>query len=468
MNGLGYFGSNVDSVGDVIVDYNDQNIGSYAPGLYLGFDGSIITSTQSSGANLGGMDFWTGYTDQMSITSNGYFGIGTRSPYTKLHLVQSNSGGLGPSITLMNNGGGAGSGASVDFDGYDPQSNAPTVRIQSIDDGISSSSLTFQTKTPGAATNGLVEQVRISDYGSLIVDSSSSNTGSIGAGATAGTGLVFGGPGSGEGIASSRSTLYNQYGLDFYTGWTSRLSIQNNGYVTVGYGMTVVNGSGTALLVGGDADVTGCLIVSGSTIAGTCSSDSALKTNIQPFPSVLDKPAQLQPVHFNWKHTNPSGYPSDPARQTGLIAQQVEKVFPEMVSIDKEGYRRVNYSQLPYLLLEGVRELKTSNDSLRAETERQREQNEQARAEIAKLRRAAAATDARVARLARSSAAKNAQIVVLSHEIEQLRKAQEQMAVLLARFAPPQGERGKPQTAQARPAVKAPAAPVSEIAHAQF
>ncbi|HME31215.1 MAG TPA: hypothetical protein VKG65_00535, partial [Terriglobales bacterium] len=68
----------------------------------------------------------------------------------------------------------------------------------------------------------------------------------------------------------------------------------------------------------------------------------------------------------------------------------------------------------------------------------------------------------------RSSAAKDAQIAVLSREIEQLRKAQEQMAVLLARFAPPQGERGKPQTVEARPAVKAPAARVSEIAHAQF
>jgi molecular chaperone GrpE (heat shock protein) len=45
-----------------------------------------------------------------------------------------------------------------------------------------------------------------------------------------------------------------------------------------------------------------------------------------------------------------------------------------MVSADAHGFKMVNYSELPYLTLVAIRELKTENDSLRAQlAERQRE-----------------------------------------------------------------------------------------------
>jgi hypothetical protein len=459
------FAGDVDAAGNLVVDAAETNFGGIFPGLLFPNSStySAITSTQTSVGNLYGLDFWTGGADRMVIAELGNVGIGTLHPYTELHLVRSNSGGLGPSITLMNNGGGAGSGASVDFDGYDPTVNAPTVRIQSIDDGLSSSSLTFLTKVPGAATNGLVEQVRLSDYGSLIVDSSSLNALLFGSGASAGNGLIFGGPSSGEGVASCRtsasactdptySDVNHQYGLDFYTGYGRRMSIDNGG----------------AVYDWGNMFVQGCTNWGNGDHQGSCLSDARLKTNIQPFSHVLEKLAELEPVHFDWNPSNPPELHLRGGRQTGLIAQQVEKIFPEMVTMGNDGYRRVNYGQLPYLLLEGVRELKESNDSLRAEAKVQRKQNQQARAEIAELRRSAAATDTRVARLARSSAAKDAQIAVMSLEIQQLRKEQQQMAVLLARFAPPQGEQGKSQSAAARPAVGSPAARASEVAQPQF
>jgi hypothetical protein len=456
------FAGDVDAAGSFVVDTAETNSGGIFPGLVFpnGSTFSSITSTQSSAGNLHGLDFWTGGADRMVIAELGNVGIGTLNPYTKLHLVQSNSGGLGPSITLMNSGGGAGSGASVDFDGYDTTTNSPTARIQSIDDGNSSSSLTFLIKNPGAASNPLTEQVRISDYGSLLVDSSGLNALKFGSGTAGGQALVFGGTSSGEGIASCRSdattcswvtpsnlvAAFSQYGLDFYTGYTKQMTIQNNGIVIVAQ----------------------CTIWGNTNQQGSCPSDARLKTNIQPFSHVLDRLVQLEPVHFNWNPSNPPLYRFGSGRNTGLIAQQVEKVFPDMVTIDEYGYRRVNYGLLPYLLLEGVRELKAANDSLRSEADNQRKQNEQARAEIAKLRRAAAATNATVANLGRTSAAKDAQIAVMSLEIEQLRKEQQQMAVLLARFVPPQGEHGKSQTAAARPAVESPAARVSEVAHARF
>ena len=115
----------------------------------------------------------------------------------------------------------------------------------------------------------------------------------------------------------------------------------------------------------GNANVSGCFMIGGSGIAGTCSSDLRLKKNIQPFSSVLDKVVQLQPVHYDWRANEFPEYHFGASRATGLIAQEVEKVFPDMVSTDANGYKQVNYSQLPYLMLQAIRELKTENDALR-------------------------------------------------------------------------------------------------------
>jgi hypothetical protein len=56
-----------------------------------------------------------------------------------------------------------------------------------------------------------------------------------------------------------------------------------------------------------------------------------------------------------------------------LIAQEVEKVFPDMVSVDKDGFKRVNYGGLPFLMLQAIRELKAENDSLREQLKAEEE-----------------------------------------------------------------------------------------------
>jgi len=46
----------------------------------------------------------------------------------------------------------------------------------------------------------------------------------------------------------------------------------------------------------------------------------------------------------------------------GLIAQQIEDVVPEVVSTDSEGYKSVSYGKLVGLLVEAIKELKTTVD----------------------------------------------------------------------------------------------------------
>jgi len=135
-----------------------------------------------------------------------------------------------------------------------------------------------------------------------------------------------------------------------------------------------------------DVDAAGCVVASGNVLGGTCKSDVRLKKNIQPFAHVLERVSRLQPVSFNWRAEEYSNELTrsqlSTGKASGLIAQDVEKVFPEMVSIDKQGFKQVNYSELPYLMLQAIRELKAENDDLK---ERLKTENEDLRERIKRL-----------------------------------------------------------------------------------
>ena len=114
----------------------------------------------------------------------------------------------------------------------------------------------------------------------------------------------------------------------------------------------------------GNLRFTGCAWNGVTVYAGSCVSDARLKRNVQPFPPVLDKLIQLQPVSFDWKTDQYPERHFGKGRSHGLIAQDVEQVFPELVSEDEQGFKRVNYSELPHLMLQAIRELKADNDRL--------------------------------------------------------------------------------------------------------
>ena len=135
-----------------------------------------------------------------------------------------------------------------------------------------------------------------------------------------------------------------------------------------------VNGLPTAtdkLQVFGDVRVgttgtNGCVKnFAGTGLIGTCSSDRRLKKNITPFGSVLEQVIALQPVHFNWRVDEfPDRHFGD-SRAYGLIAQDVEEALPELVVTGDDGYKQVDYSKLPLLTIQAVKELKSENDALK-------------------------------------------------------------------------------------------------------
>jgi len=116
--------------------------------------------------------------------------------------------------------------------------------------------------------------------------------------------------------------------------------------------------------VHGNATIHGDLTVTGSCTG--CSSDRALKHNIQPLVDALDKIKSLGGVSYDWvPGTRNALY--DPGRQIGVIAQDVEQVFPEIVGIDSRGYKYVDYQKLVVPLIEGMKQQQVQIEVQRAE-----------------------------------------------------------------------------------------------------
>ena len=129
----------------------------------------------------------------------------------------------------------------------------------------------------------------------------------------------------------------------------------------------VGNGSGTA----DDARRNAFVVNNDGTaaLAGTLtqSSDSRLKTNVNTIGTALDNVLKLRGVTFYWDKTKiPS---SSDNLQYGFIAQEVEKIFPDLVTTDSNGYKTMNYIGVIPVLTEAVKELKKENEELKSTLE---------------------------------------------------------------------------------------------------
>lgn len=85
-------------------------------------------------------------------------------------------------------------------------------------------------------------------------------------------------------------------------------------------------------------------------------SDERYKKEIQPLESSLEKVMHLQGVSYKWKKDEVMGAGFKDGRQIGLIAQEVEKVLPELVMTDEKGYKALSYDKLAPVLIEAVKE----------------------------------------------------------------------------------------------------------------
>lgn len=113
------------------------------------------------------------------------------------------------------------------------------------------------------------------------------------------------------------------------------------------------------------------LQVSGDIIANSIagSSDLRYKTNVRSISSPLEKVKSLRGVYFNWDQKSFPNKDFSDKTELGFIAQEVEKVLPEVVSKDNspEEYRSVKYDKVVALLVEAIKEQQKQIDSLKSQ-----------------------------------------------------------------------------------------------------
>jgi len=124
--------------------------------------------------------------------------------------------------------------------------------------------------------------------------------------------------------------------------------------------------------VRGAISTAGTLTMQGDVIAYGSPSDRRLKENIKPIESALDKVSKLQGVTFDWKEKEKEydqfGKPKklqEWKNDIGFIAQDVEKVIPELVRENEDGMLSMRHQGIAPILLEAIKELKQEIEELK-------------------------------------------------------------------------------------------------------
>jgi hypothetical protein len=169
-------------------------------------------------------------------------------------------------------------------------------------------------------------------------------------------------------VGSTLDWIVDQYGttssdarLRIFAGSSEMngLIIKENGFIGLG---TIA--PSVRLQVSGD--------IIANSIAG--SSDARFKTNVTPIINPLQKVLALRGVNFDWKTTEFPARSFSENRSVGFIAQEVEKILPEVVQTENnaEGYKSVQYDKVVALLVEAIKEQQKQIDSLKVELKKQR------------------------------------------------------------------------------------------------
>ncbi|MCL4210299.1 MAG: tail fiber domain-containing protein [Phycisphaeraceae bacterium] len=117
----------------------------------------------------------------------------------------------------------------------------------------------------------------------------------------------------------------------------------------------------------------------------TISSDARLKKNIRTIDHALDDLLALRGVTYQW--IDPASQGNMAGTYTGFIAQEVEPIFPEWISEDAEGFKRLTVIGFEGIVVEALRELRAEKDAQIAQRDAAIEQlRSEKDAEIAELR----------------------------------------------------------------------------------
>jgi len=251
---------------------------------------------------------------QVYKDASGNVGIGTASP-TNFQPF-----GFGPTVEARGGHGGSFIASNSDY----------TVRtVLSNTSGATAGVLKTLTNHPLVFGTNDTERARIDSSGNLLV-------GTTNAGAKL---TVVANNASANGSAYIQNDTGTAGSGVIYSNFSNASATSSSYYFLVGR-----NGGGSTYVLRADG-------------TSTFSSDIRLKKNIVDAPSYLGKLNQLRPVNYQWNYQSDA----DETTSLGLIAQEVEQVFPNLVLEEsfeegQEARKSVKYSELPMMLLKAIQE----------------------------------------------------------------------------------------------------------------
>jgi Chaperone of endosialidase len=94
-------------------------------------------------------------------------------------------------------------------------------------------------------------------------------------------------------------------------------------------------------------------------------SDIRLKTNIKNIDNGLAKVLSLNGITYNWNDLAADIGKNTLDAEAGVIAQEVQKVLPEVVVVREDGYLTVRYEKLVPLLIEAIKDLNAQLEEIK-------------------------------------------------------------------------------------------------------
>ena len=316
--------------------------------LYLG--GTEITSTATELNLLSGVTaLRTGILEP--VTENGNTGVRLSSSDAANH------GDIGSNAVDLSYSGSSSSTRGATGD------HSTAMGYQTTASGSRSTAMGWETTASGSASTASGAYTTASGSYSTAMGAettaSGSSTTAMGSGTTAsGTGSTAMGnntTASGTGsTAMGRNSIASDYASTVIGHYNSSGSTATSAgsFSTSAPAFVVGNGTGTSsrsdafkVMFNGDATVSNDLTVNGDV---TVSSDARLKANIVSLGATLSKLLNIDGKTYTVKKNG--------AQKIGVLAQDIQEVFPELVSEDNEGMLSVNYQGLIPVLINALKE----------------------------------------------------------------------------------------------------------------
>ena len=358
---------------------NDQPSGGSS---FLAFVDQGATGTGETGTIVFAVDAGAP-ANSLRVSSGGNVGVGTATPVLDVHANTSDT----PAIRLEQNNSGGFTAQT-----WDIGANEANFFVRDVTGG---SRLSLRIR-PGAPTSSLdiaangnvgiatgSPQAQLDVSGNTIMVGSESglnsrtnatiklnrlamppfNTANLNFGvlnaATTSTDNIVGIGGGASGFSAATQITFNTGATTNTDTGTERMRILSNGRVGIG-----TSAPDQLLSVNGDASKVG----GGS---WQTFSDERLKNIRGPFTSGLKAVMQLQPLRFQYRPNNAMNIPQI-GEQIGFGAHAVQKVIPEAVTANAEGYLMVNNDPIIWTMLNAIKEQQQQIQELKQEVRRLR------------------------------------------------------------------------------------------------